>query len=274
MSAKQPADVHAVAAEVFATLGTGEQVEPVSVRVEGFDLAAAYRVAAEVHAMRVVCGEHCVGRKIGFTNRTIWAEYGVWAPIWGFMYDRTVGELPAGKGEIDLRGLSEPRIEPEIVFALGRAPEPGMDAAQLLACIDYVAHGFEIVQSIFPGWKFAAADTVAAFGLHGALRIGPWQRVAGRETQWLAALASFEIDLSCDNKHVDRGRAVNVIDGPLHALRHLVEVLAADPSQPPLAAGEIVTTGTLTRAFPVAAGQTWTTLLHGIELPGLRLHMA
>jgi 2-oxo-3-hexenedioate decarboxylase len=189
------------------------------------------------------------------------------------MYDRTVAEMPQGNGEIDLAGLAEPRIEPEIVFALKRAPEPGMDAAQLLGCIDRVAHGFEIVQSLFPAWKFAAADTVAAFGLHGALRIGPWQAIAGRAAYWQDALGSFEIDLSCNGKPIDHGRAVNVLDGPLYALRHLVDVLAADPAQPMLAAGDIVTTGTLTRAFPVAAGQTWTTTLHGIELPGLRLHM-
>ena len=48
-------------------------------------------------------------------------------------------------------------------------------------------------------------------------------------------------------------------------------MLAADPVNPPLAAGEIVTTGTLTRAFPVAAGEEWTTPLTGIPLEGARL---
>ncbi len=254
-------------------LETGTQVAPFSVRMDGFDLAAAYRAAADVHAMRVVRGEKPVGRKIGFTNRTIWAEYDVWAPIWGYMYDRTIGDLPAGKGEIDVRGLAEPRIEPEIVFGIGRAPEAGMDEAALAGCIDWVAHGFEIVQSIFPDWRFTAPDTVAAYGLHGALRIGPRRRMGGVDESWREALASFEIDLQCDGRQVDHGRAANVLDGPLFALRHLVEVLAADPAQPPLAAGEIVTTGTLTRAFPVASGQTWSTALHGIELPGLQLHL-
>ena len=41
-----------------------------------------------------------------------------------------------------------------------------MDEAALLA--RRVGHGFEIVQSIFPGWKFSTADTVGAFSLHGA----------------------------------------------------------------------------------------------------------
>ncbi len=47
-------------------------------------------------------GERPVGRKIGFTNRTIWAEYGVYAPIWGDMYDTTLRDLAATDGALDL----------------------------------------------------------------------------------------------------------------------------------------------------------------------------
>ncbi|MET0168756.1 MAG: hydratase, partial [Vicinamibacterales bacterium] len=64
------------------------------------------------------------------------------------------------------------------------------------------------------------------------------------------------------------GRAANVLDGPLSALRHLVGLLARDPVNSPLAPGDIVTTGTLTRAFPISPGESWGTRLHGIELGG------
>jgi len=73
---------------------------------------------------------------------------------------------------------------------------------------------------------------------------------------------------------IDHGRAANVLDGPLFALRHLVETLGQDPSSPPLAAGEIVTTGTLTRAFPVAAGEEWSTALTGVPLEGAHIRFA
>ncbi|MNN96763.1 hypothetical protein D3C81_2157980 [compost metagenome] len=36
-------------------------------------------------------------------------------------------------------------------------------------------------------------------------------------------------------------------------------------------AGELVTTGTLTRAYPVHAGETWSTELDGLSLPGMRI---
>lgn len=263
------ADPPAIAAEALAALDEGRQIVPFSARYRGFDLDAAYRAAAHVRAVRSARGELPIGRKIGFTNSTIWAEYDVWAPIWGDVYDRTVRDVPAPGDAFRLGQLAEPRIEPEIVFGMAMAPAAGMDAAALLDCIGWVAHGFEIVQSIFPGWKFAAADTVAAFGLHGALLVGPRHEVAPRREQWLTTLASFQIELSCDGIIVDRGRAANVLGGPLLALRHLVEFLAHDPAQPPLAAGEIVTTGTLTRAFPIAPGQTWATALHGVALEGL-----
>lgn len=69
-----------------------------------------------------------------------------------------------------------------------------------------------------------------------------------------------------DGKVADHGRAANVLDGPLTALRHLIALLAVDKHNPPVAAGEIVTTGTLTRALPVAPGQSWSTSLTGIDL--------
>ncbi|MEO8738333.1 MAG: fumarylacetoacetate hydrolase family protein [Casimicrobiaceae bacterium] len=183
-------------------------------------------------------------------------------------------DLPTGFGEVSLAGFAEPRIEPEIVFGLADAPASDMDDTHILGCIDWVAHGFEIVQSIYPGWKFAASDTVAACGLHAALLIGPRHDVASRRDEWRSTLGSFEIDLRCDGVTVDRGCAANVLDGPVSTLRHLINILARDPDASSLAAGEIVTTGTLTRALPIAPAQTWSTVLRGIELPGLQLRFS
>jgi 2-oxo-3-hexenedioate decarboxylase len=59
--------------------------------------------------------------------------------------------------------------------------------------------------------------------------------------------------------------------GHFQRYAQLVELLSADPEHPPLAAGEIVASGTLTRALPVKAGQTWTTKLEGIALEGISL---
>ena len=254
------------AADAVGVLESGRQIALFSSRHPDFSLADAYRVTAAVQRLRMIRGETPVGRKIGFTNRITWPDY---APMWGYVYDRTVHSLADIDGTFPLGRLTEPRLEPEIAFRLGTAPTPGMDERALLGCIDAAAHSFEVVQSIFPTWTFTAPDAVAAFGLHGALLLGPWQPVASREEAWQGQLERFTVDLLCDGTVVDQGRASNVLGGPLAALRHLVGLLDHDAMNPPLAAGEIVTTGTLTRVPPVAPGQTWTTVVAGVALEGI-----
>src|SRR5215213_4975698 len=260
-------DVPEIAAEAFGVLDTGQQIAPFSARFPNFALNEAYHVTGAVRQLREARGETPVGRKIGFTNRTTWPDY---APMWGYVYDQTVHDLADIEETFSLAGLAEPCIEPEIVFRLAVAPTPGMDERALLGCIDGVAHGFELVQSIFPGWSFTAPDAVAAFGLHGALLLGPWHPVTANE-EWEQVLSTFTVDLLCDGEVVDRGQASNVLGGPLSALRHLVELLAWDSVNPPLAAGEIVTTGTLTRVPPVAPGEVWSTAFADVTLDGIRV---
>lgn len=261
-------DLDSIAAEAFGALVDRRQVPPFSSRPRGLTVDDAYRVTPLVRRMYEARGARAAGRKIGFTNRTIWQQYGVYAPIWGYVFDRSVHEL-AATPTLSLGGFSEPRIEPEIIFGLAAAPAAGMDETALSSCIAWVALGFEIVQSIFPGWKFSAADTIAANGVHGALLVGPRQPFAPRAAEWQRALSTFEIDLECDGRLIDQGHAANVLNGPLSALRHLVELLSRDPANPPLAAGEIVSTGTLTKAMPILPGETWTATPRGISLDAI-----
>ena len=131
------------------------------------------------------------------------------------------------------RGLPEPRIEPEIVLGLARAPVAGMSEAALLGCVDWVAHGFEIVQSVYPGWKFSGAESAAAFGLHGALIIGPRHAIGADRAGWGARLEAFTITLSRDGVAVAEGAGQDVLGGPLRALRFLVEEIARYPGAGP-----------------------------------------
>ena len=261
--------LRAIAAEAAAAFNSGShRVPPFTARHPGLTMDDAYRVTALAHQMRLAQGYKPVGRKIGFTNRRLWDEYGVRAPIWGYVYDRTLHDLAT---PLPLAPYSAPKIEPEIMFGLAKAPAPGMDDTALLDCVDWVAHGYEMVQSIYPDWKFSAPDTVIAEAMHAALLIGPSHEIDANAGNWLRALTGFEIELFCDGKLIDKGHALNVLEGPLSTIRYLMDLLARDGNNPPLAAGEIVSTGTLTRALPVKPGETWTTKLTGIALEGVSL---
>ena len=66
---------------------------------------------------------------------------------------------------------------------------------------------------------------------------------------------------------MDRGQGSNALDHPALALGFLADILAKQPMFDPLAAGEIITTGTLTNALPIQAGETWQSRYEG--LPGV-----
>lgn len=225
----------------------------------GVGVAEAYERALSVRQLRIRRGEQPRGYKIGFTNRTIWERYGVYAPIWGTVWNTTLA-FCEGEGEIALAGTCQPRIEPECVFGLKATPPARATLDQLLACVEWIAPGFEIVQSHMPDWKFSAADTVADSGLHGRLLVG--RRIAAETLPRDAAafdaqLAAARVTLWRGEQRVDEGVGANVLDGPLHALAHFLAALRDCPGAPDLQPGDVVTTGTWTDAWPVHRGEHW-----------------
>ncbi len=245
------------AEEMIRLADTGSLAEPLSVCTDTFELDDAYRVSAEVLRRREASGWRRIGRKIGFTNRTIWDQYGVYSPIFGYMYDKTVSWVvdrtidvdgPGDETTLSLAGLTQPLIEPEIVFHLRATPPLTDDPVALLRCVDWIGHGFEIVQCHFPDWKFTAADTIADGGLHGRYVVGPGMAVPHDGLEALAErLGSFTIRLSKNGRLAAEGGGDLVLGNPLNALAYLVKTLASLPEHPPLQPGELVTTGTLTR---------------------------
>ena len=235
------------------------------------DLPAAYRVARERERRRAAAGRAPRGWKIGFTNRTIWPRYGVHRPIWGRVWDDTLTLLDGADATVSLAGLVQPRLEPEVVFGLAAVPAPEMDDAALLACIDWVAHGVEIVHTHVDGWRFdGPVAPVLDGGLHGRLVVGP--RTPVREWPTIATdLAALTLVLSRDGRDVDRGVGANVLDGPVNALRLWQHAMALESPDWRVAAGDVVTTGTITDAWPVAPGQTWRTRPGETRLPGLTI---
>lgn len=237
------------------------------------NLSQGQQIQGDINALRLARGDKPLGFKIGFTNRAIWPLYNVFHPIWAPVWDRTVFLSDAGPSvqivDVDLNAIGKPlsgfhlpRLEPEIVLGLRHVPaSPSVEA--VAEAVEWVAHGFEIVQSAYPDWSFTAAESFAAQGLHAALLIGPRRKVLVH-AQLPAFLSATRLNLSCNGDVIAEGEGTAVLDGPVQALAHLVEMLSR---QPPLAAplllraGSIVTTGTLTDAQPLLPRQHWQTAI-------------
>src|SRR5262249_15227913 len=268
-------DLPAIAARLIAAQDSVTTILPITAGLPDFSVADAYAVLAEIEARRRSQGWQPVGRKIGFTNRTIWPRYGVFRPMWAHMWTHSVHFARRNRATLALASFAQPRIEPEVAFKLS-APMPATgDPAVVLARVEWIAPSFEIVQSHFPDWKFAAPDCTAACGLHGALVVGtPVAVTDDNRRHFAAALPGFALTLSRGDTVVDRGVGANVLDSPALALAHLPRLAAAQPHFPPLMAGEIVTTGTVTDAWPVAPGETWSSDYGTLGLAGLTVTFA
>jgi len=258
-----------LAHELLQALDQGGTILSIVERNPGFDWEQGYAVAAEILKLRRARGEQTLGRKIGFTNRNIWAEYGATAPIWAHVYDRTVVVAERGRAAISLKGSARPRLEPEIAFKLKAPLAAGItDPVRILERFEWVAPSFEIVDCHFADWKFHSADSAADFALHWRLVVGTPHPIRAQDIPALATqLRDCRVTLKRNGEVRDRGVGANALGHPASALAHLAEVLSRQPQFEPLAAGEIITTGTLTAALPIRPGETWSSDYEG--LPGV-----
>lgn len=260
------------ASRLMAASDRVETITPLTKEVPGFTMADGYAVLHEIQQRRESAGWRRVGRKIGFTNRTLWPRYDIDRPLIAAVWDRTLVIADRLPVPFALAPFSQPRVEPEVVFKLRSGVPVTDDPHAVLDCVEWVAAGFEIVQSHYPDWKFKAPDCAAGFGLHGALVVGepvPMTAFAGRDP--VALLESFTLTLRRNGQVAETGSGSVVLGSPLLALAQVSRLLADMPQFPALAAGEVVTTGTLTDALPIAAGETWDSDYGILDIPRLAI---
>jgi 2-keto-4-pentenoate hydratase len=224
---------------------------PPSVRDPGFDLNAAYGVESEIARALVESGRTIVGRKVGYANKAMWRILKLETLVWAHMYDDTVHRAK----ELVASSFRSPKIEPEIVFKLN---DP--------STVEWMALGFEIIDCPFPDWKFTPADFVAAWGLHAALVIGEPHPMQG---DFAEQLATFKLRLLKNGGLVEEGSGKNSLRSPALCLAELAA--AATRRGEPLREGELISTGTLTTAQPIASSETWRAEVEGLPLYPLEL---
>ncbi len=260
-----------IARELLDAYDQGKLIATPCARNPDFDCNAAYDVAAEIVRLRRARGENPVGRKIGFTNRNIWPEYGATSPIWAHVYDTTLTHAGNKKIALSLRGSVAPRIEPEIAFKL-RAPVSSgcKNPAVVMECIEWLAPSFEVVDCHYSGWKFKSADSVADQSLHWRLIVGaPYAVKPAEIAKLVVQLHDCKVALKCGSEIKDRGIGSNALGHPALAVAFVADLLAAQPKFEALAAGEVITTGTLTAALAIKAGETWTCEISGLPVAPL-----
>jgi 2-oxo-3-hexenedioate decarboxylase len=266
-------DSKALAQELRSAYSTRRIIPTPSSRDAGFDLDAAYAVGAELARSRRESGSRTVGWKVGYANKAVWRALKLETLVWAHMYDETVQHAVDGKASLSLSGGHSPKIEPEIVVKL-KGPVRSDDAAAVLESVEWLAIGFEIIDCVFPDWKFQPADFVAAFGLHSALIVGEPRAVELATIQSLVdQLARFKVRLLKNGELVEEGSGKNALRSPALCVGELAAAMSRRANGHALQAGDLISTGTLTTSQPIEAGDTWTAEVEGIDLQGLSLRV-
>jgi 2-oxo-3-hexenedioate decarboxylase len=268
-------EAETLARELLAAFETGQMVAVRPSQRPGFDLNMAYAVELTLKQFREASGHKAVGRKVGYANKAMWRVLKLETLVWAHMYDDTVHY---GDGNPASLSISHPRslkVEPEIVFGL-KQPVTGepADAAAALACADWLALGFEVIDCPFPDWKFQPSDFIASFGLHAALVIG--ERVQVRPdliATLVDELARFKLRISKHGEFVEEGSGRNSFRSPALCLAELGAAIVRRFPGELLSAGEIVSSGTLTAGHPTDTGDLWTAEVEGLPLPSLTLRL-
>jgi 2-oxo-3-hexenedioate decarboxylase len=256
-------DTAALARELLASYESATpQPFPLSGRYPEFDMRDAYAVEGEFRRLRIAAGRTVAGRKVGYANKAMWRALKIETLVWASMYDDTIHD---GASSLVIDDFMSPRLEPEIVFKLKRPLAGEVDAAAALAAVEWMAAGYEIIDCPFPGWQFKPADFVAAYGLHRALVIGGHH---GVDPSMIESLASFKLRLFRNGDFVEEGGGRNSLRSPALCLAELARASGG------LQAGELISSGTLTDAQPMASGDRWHAEIDGLPLPALDLNLA
>jgi 2-keto-4-pentenoate hydratase len=275
-------DPHALAQTIADAYARRTQIPTPSSGDAAFDLAAGYATEAALVSLRRASGRRTVGLKVGFANKAMWRALKLGTLVWAHMYDDTVHIAAGETASLSIASMFSPKIEPEIVFKIadsGGTAGRGADGAVLapadvLRSVEWLAIGFEIIDCVYPDWKFQPADFVASFGLHAALVVGePHAVEPGGIAELVDQLSRFTLRLSRDGEVVAEGAGRNSLRSPALCLAELESAIARQPGATALAAGDLVSSGTLSESQFIAAGQTWRVDVDGIDLKPLTLRI-
>jgi 2-oxo-3-hexenedioate decarboxylase len=270
-------DPNALAQTIADAYARRAQIPTPSSQDPQFDLGAAYATEAALMNLRRQSGRRPVGLKVGFANKALWRVMKLDTLVWAHMYDDTVRLATGGVASLPTGAMVSPKIEPEVVFKIARAFDRSADSSALaateaLAAVEWLAIGFEIIDCVYPDWKFQPADFVAAYGLHAALVVGEPHAVSPSEIPQLAEqLSRFTVRLAKNGETVADGAGKNSLRSPALCLAELDAALARRPGAAALTAGDLVSSGTLTDSQPIAPGESWRVDVEGIDLKALTL---
>ncbi len=223
-------------------------VGPLTEAEPGLSVADAYAVQMLNVSERLKAGGKIIGKKVGLTSKAMQTALGVSEPDFGHLFADMIFPEDA---PLSVSAYLQPKIEAELAFIMGEDLKgPGVTLADALRGAAAVVPAFELIDSRVADWRIKIQDTIADNGSSAGLVLG------GRLSPLCACnLKYVGLVLEKNGEIIDTAAGGAIMGHPANAVVWLANNLGAMGT--PLRKGEIVLSGSFTKAYPVAPGDSF-----------------
>ena len=247
--------VKATAERLWAAYTGNCVINPPTAEMPNLTLDEAYAIQLLTVQAAEAAGQRVVGKKIGLTSKAMQDYFGINTPDYGHLYDSMIW----GQDEpISLKRLYRPKIETELAFVLGEdLMGPGVTLPDVIRASAGVMASFEIIDSRIRDWQIKVVDSISdnasAAGITLGARLVPLGGVDLRHTGMV---------LEKNGVIVETAAGAAVMGNPALAVAWLANKLGQYGVA--LKKGEIILSGSLTKALDVAAGDAFSACFGGV----------
>ncbi len=242
------AEADGLADAIYSARRTGVSIAPLTEARPDLSVAEAYLVQQGVVRRYLEDGDRIVGYKLGLTSAPMQQLFGVESPDFAPVM---ASHVHADAAAVPAESFIAPRVEAEIALVLGAdLAGPDCTAVDVLRATEGAVAALELVDSRIRDWTITLADTVADMASSGAIVLG------GRAVP----LADIDLRLigmvfSRNGEVMASGAGAAALGNPAAAVAWLVRTLHELGTS--LSAGDVVMTGALHAALPVAPGEVY-----------------
>ena len=237
--------IQSLARELYDAETSCQPISALTDRFPDITNEQAYQIQLFGMKLRLNDGHIIIGKKIGLTSKAMQTMFGVYEPDYGYITDR----MMTLEGEpLLLSELIYPKVEPEIAFILkSDLKGPGVTINAVLQATAGVMPALEIIDSRVRDWKIKIQDSIADGASIGKVILSgslmPIDRID---------LRFMGLVLEKNGEVISTAAGAAVLGHPANAVVWLANKLAKYDQY--LKAGDIIMSGSLTAACPVAAG--------------------
>ncbi len=241
-----PEERERLASRLADAYETREPIDPPSATAT-LSVEDAYCVQALQIDRRIALGARVRGHKVGLTSLAMQQMLGVDQPDYGCLLDTMF--VPPGT-RVTASDFLQVRVEPEVAFVLGRDLRgPAVSIADAVQAVDFVVAALELIDSRIRDWQVTLVDTIADNASSGAVVLGSRPVPASQVDLRLIGCNFYR-----NGALAATGAGGAVLGSPITALAWLANTLGSLGVA--LEAGEVVLSGSCTKAVPARPGDT------------------